>query len=113
MLEMTHDIRGNVLILRPAKRIDSSTAKSFEEQANALVDAGPKNVVIDFSAVDYISSAGLRVVLTTAKRAKSAGGALTLSGVSSNVKEVFDVSGFATIFGMHDTDEQAIAALKS
>lgn len=111
MIEMSHEQRNGALILRPKKRIDSSTAKSFEEQANAQVDAHPGNVVIDFSELDYISSAGLRVVLTTAKRAKAAGGALTLSGVRDNVREVFDVSGFAAIFGMHDTVDAAIASL--
>ncbi len=51
------------------------------------------------------------MVLTTAKRAKTAGGALTLSGVRDNVREVFDVSGFAAIFGMHDTVDAALASL--
>lgn len=111
MIEMTHEHRSGALILRPKKRIDSSTAKSFEEQANALVDAGPGNVIIDFSELDYISSAGLRVVLTTAKRVKAVGGGLTLCGVRDNVREVFDVSGFASIFGMHDSVDAALAAL--
>src|SRR3546814_20668267 len=73
MIEMTHTQQGGALVLCPKKRIDSSNAKSFDEQATALVDATPGNVVIDFSALDYISSAGLRVVLTTAKRVKAAG----------------------------------------
>lgn len=112
MIEMTHEQRSGALILRPKKRIDSSTAKSFEEKANALVDsAGASNVIIDFSELDYISSAGLRVVLTTAKRVKAAGGALTLCGVRANVREVFDVSGFASIFGMHESVDDALAAL--
>jgi anti-anti-sigma factor len=111
MIDMTHEQRDGALVLGPKKRIDSSTAKSFEEQANALVDAHPGNVVIDFSELDYISSAGLRVVLTTAKRVKAAGGEMTLSGVRDNVREVFDVSGFASIFGMHDSVDAAIAAL--
>jgi anti-anti-sigma factor len=111
MIEMTHEERNGALILRPKKRIDSSTAKSFEEKANALVDSGPGNVIVDFSELDYISSAGLRVVLTTAKRVKAAGGALTLCGVRDNVREVFDVSGFASIFGMHDSVDEALAAL--
>jgi anti-anti-sigma factor len=111
MIEMTHEQRPGALILCPRKRIDSSNAKSFEEKANALVDANPGNVVIDFSELDYISSAGLRVVLTTAKRVKAAGGELTLSGVRDNVREVFDVSGFASIFGMHDTLDAAMASL--
>lgn len=111
MIEMTHEIRDGALILRPTKRIDSSTAKSFEEQASALVEAGPKKVIIDLSGLDYISSAGLRVVLTTAKRVKAEGGGLTLSGVQNNVKDVFEVSGFASIFGMHASVEDALAAL--
>lgn len=112
MTEITHEVRDGALILQPKKRIDSSTAKSFEEQANALVDGGPKKVIIDLSGLDYISSAGLRVVLTTAKRVKAAGGALTLCGVSNNVKDVFEVSGFASIFGMHAGVEEALAALR-
>jgi len=111
MTEMTHEIRDGALILQPKKRIDSSTAKSFEEQTNALVDAGPKKVVIDFSGLDYISSAGLRVVLTTAKRVKAAGGGLTLCGVHDSVKDVLEVSGFASIFGTHADIAGAIAAL--
>jgi anti-anti-sigma factor len=111
MIEMAHEQRNGGLILKPKKRIDSTNAKSFEEQANALLDAGPKKVVVDFSELDYISSAGLRVVLTTAKRAKAAGGGLTLCGVHDNVKEVVEVSGFGSIFGMHDSVDQALASL--
>jgi stage II sporulation protein AA (anti-sigma F factor antagonist) len=111
LIEMTNEVRGDALILKPAKRIDSSNAKAFEDAANAAIDAGPKKVVIDFSGLDYISSAGLRVVLTTAKRAKSAGGGLALCGVHGNVKEVFDVSGFASVLGMHSSVEEAIASL--
>ena len=50
-------------------------------------------------------------MLTTAKRVKAEGGALTLCGVQSNVKDVFEVSGFASIFGMHASVEEALAAL--
>ena len=111
MIEMSHEIRNGALILKPKKRIDSSTAKAFEDQAAALVEKGANKVVVDFSELDYISSAGLRVLLTTAKKVKAAGGALTLSGVHDDVKEVLDVSGFASIFGMHDTVEAALASI--
>ncbi len=111
MIEMSHEIRNGALILRPKKRIDSSTAKAFEDQAIALVDKGSNKVVVDFSELDYISSAGLRVLLTTAKKVKAAGGALTLCGVHDNVKEVLDVSGFASIFGMHGSVNEALASI--
>jgi len=108
---LNHEIRGGALILKPSRRIDSSSAKAFEDDANALVDAGPKKVVVDASDLDYISSAGLRVILTTAKKAKAAGGGLTIACAKANVKEVLTVSGFDAIFGLHDSVDAARASL--
>jgi anti-anti-sigma factor len=108
---LNHEVIGGALILKPSRRIDSSSAKAFEDDANALVDAGPKLVVVDASDLDYISSAGLRVILTTAKKAKAGGGGLTIACAKANVKEVLSVSGFDNIFGLHDSVELAIAAL--
>ena len=111
MTNLNHEIIGSALILKPSRRIDSSSAKGFEDDANALVEAGPKLVVVDASDLDYISSAGLRVILTTAKKAKSAGGGLTIACAKNNVKEVLAVSGFDNIFGLHDSVAQAISSL--
>ena len=71
MTNLNHETIDGSLVLKPSRRIDSSSAKAFEDEASALVDAGPKKVVIDASDLDYISSAGLRVILTTAKKAKA------------------------------------------
>lgn len=111
MTSLNHDVVSGVLVLKPVRRIDSSSAKAFEDDAAALLEAGPKKVVIDASDLDYISSAGLRVILTTAKKAKSAGGGLTIACARNNVKEVLAVSGFDNIFGLHDSVAQAIASL--
>lgn len=111
MSNLNHDVTDGVLVLKPARRIDSSSAKSFEDDAAALLDGGPKKVVIDATDLDYISSAGLRVILTTAKKAKAAGGGLTIACARNNVKEVLAVSGFDNIFGLHDSVAQAIASL--
>lgn len=111
MTNLTHQVINGSLVLRPSRRIDSSSAKAFEEEAIALVEAGPKKVVIDASDLDYISSAGLRVILTTAKKAKAAGGGLTIACAGANVKEVLTVSGFDSIFGLHDSVDVARASL--
>jgi anti-anti-sigma factor len=108
---LNHEIIDGSLILKPSRRIDSSSAKAFEDEASALVDAGPKKVVIDASDLDYISSAGLRVILTTAKKAKAAGGGLTIACARANVKEVLTVIGFDSIFGLHDSVDAARASL--
>ena len=69
MTSLNHETVNGALVLKPARRIDSSSAKAFEDDAAALLDKGPKKVVIDATDLDYISSAGLRVILTTAKKA--------------------------------------------
>ena len=109
--QLNHDVTGGCLILKPSRRIDSANAKAFEEDSFLLLDKGPVKVVIDSTELEYISSAGLRVILTTAKKAKAAGGGLTIACATVNVKEVLSVSGFDAIFGMHDSVESAFAAL--
>jgi anti-anti-sigma factor len=60
MLELHHQIYKGVLVLKPHKRIDQLTASSFEEQSAALLTQGHNKVAVDCSALEYISSAGLR-----------------------------------------------------
>lgn len=110
-MELTHEVSNGLRVVRPGSRIDSSTAGDFEARCAALIAEGPPKVVIDFSGVEYISSAGLRVLLVAAKSAKSRGGALTLCGLRGSVREVFEVSGFDTLLGAHDSVSEAAAAL--
>lgn len=110
-MELTHEVSNGLLVVRPGSRIDSSNAAAFEARCAALIAEGPPKVIIDFSGVDYISSAGLRVLLVAAKSAKSKGGALTLCGLRGNVHEVIEVSGFDTLLGVHDGVSEAAAAL--
>jgi anti-anti-sigma factor len=108
---MKHETRSGCLVLMPRNRIDSSNAKAFEDEAMKLVDGSAGKVILDLSDLSYISSAGLRVLLTTAKKAKAAGGGMTLANVRDSVGEVIKVSGFDTIFGLHASVDAAIASL--
>lgn len=76
-------------------RIDTTTAPSLEAVINGM-DAGVKELVLDLENVDYISSAGLRVLLTTQKKMSKVG-AFILTGVRGEVMEVFDMTGFSNI----------------
>ena len=66
--------------------------------------------MIDLTGVEYISSAGLRCFLVLHKRLKAVSGTLDLSGLQGMVKEVFNISGFATLFPVHPTLEKAVEA---
>jgi anti-anti-sigma factor len=111
-MELTHEISDGMLVVRPSSRVDSGSATSFEAQCAALIAEGPNRVIIDFSQVQYVSSAGLRAILVVAKKAKSLGGALTLCGLRGNVKEVMSVSGFDALLGAHEGVADAGAALR-
>jgi len=90
------DVQGSRLVSLQG-RIDSATASAFEQAVQDVFARPGARVLLDFSAVDYISSAGLRVVLMAAKRAKQAQGRLLLCGLPQHVREVFEISGFLKI----------------
>lgn len=78
-------------------RLDAATCAEVERALAAVFDAGSKGLVIDFTKLNYISSAGLRVLLSTAKKAKSSGGKLALFGLGEEVRQIFEISGFTSI----------------
>ena len=92
-------------------QINSANAAAIEAQVLALVDGGTKNLILDFAGLDYISSAGLRMVLVVAKRLKQAGGKLVIYGMQPHVREVFDISGFMAILNVVATRDDAVAQL--
>lgn len=109
-MECTCQKENGAMIIAVTGRMDVVTAQDFEQKSNAWTGSEEKRLVVDLSGVEYISSAGLRSFLLLGKRVKAAGGRLMLSGLQGMVREVFDMSGFATIFPIYDTREQAVEA---
>lgn len=107
-MEITEDKRGDLFILVLKGRLDSITSNKLEERFLALLDQGEKKVILDLSQLDYISSAGLRVLLMVSKRLRSANGKIVLSSMQDRVKEVFDIAGFSSIFTIFHSQEEAI-----
>ena len=89
--------------------LDSATAPEAQKSLDAVL-ASAKKVVLDFSQLDYISSAGLRVLLGAAKRLRSSGGTLGMFGLNQSVREVFEISGFATILPVYQSEAEALGA---
>lgn len=102
---------GDVLVVQLAGQINSANAAGVEADLMGHVEKGQSKIVLDLARLDYISSAGLRVVLMLAKRLKQGGGALLLCNIQPDVREVFDISGFLAILPVHDTREAALGSL--
>lgn len=88
--------------------LDTNTSPQAQEALDAMVAGGARTVVLDCTALDYISSAGLRVLLGTVKRLERDGGTLHLFGLNESVREVFDISGFSTILKVFGTEAEAL-----
>ncbi len=98
---------GSVLVLKPESRIDSQNAKDFEDGVLSRVD-NEKSILLDFSDVEYISSACLRTLLTLTKKIKEDGGEIAITSLTENVKQIFKVSGFDTILQLFEDKDEAI-----
>jgi anti-sigma B factor antagonist len=101
---------NNTKVVRFGPRLDSTNAAQLEV---ALSDAigSERSVVLDLSELEYISSAGLRVVLSIAKAANARSGRVTLSNAQEAVREVLVITGFDTMLGLHASATDAAAAL--
>jgi anti-anti-sigma factor len=93
-------------------RLDSVTSNILESSLQKLFEDQGILVAINFSELHYISSAGLRVVLMIAKRAKQAKGRLVLFGLQSHVKEIFEISGLLKILEVVNDQSEAQALIK-
>lgn len=100
---------GNVLVLKPESRIDSQNSADFEQGVLKLTE-NEKSILLDFSGVEYISSACLRTLLTLTKKIKEQGGNIAITSLSDNVKQIFKVSGFDSILQIFEDKEQALSS---
>jgi anti-anti-sigma factor len=97
-MQLEHRTERGIALVTPTGRIDTTTSPALEQHLGKLVDGGTRQVLIDFSGVEYISSAGLRVLLVLAKRLRSDRGLLVLCGLNAAVRQVFDLAGFLPLF---------------
>jgi len=89
-------------------RMDAVTAPELEKKVGGLINEGANCFIINLGDLVYMSSAGLRVILVLAKKLKPGNGKLLISDLTGVVKEVFDVSGFATILQIYETEDEAL-----
>jgi len=101
----------NAVILSLKGRLDTVTSGNFEKELLNLVQAGETRLVLDFQELDYISSAGLRVLLKAAKELKGRNGRMAFCSVKDYIREIFELSGFVTFFSIHASREDSLKAL--
>lgn len=102
-METTANRGINMKIMVLKGRIDANVAPDIEQQIMTQITHGCYRLVVDLQDVSFISSAGLRVLLTALKETRRKGGDLRLAGLQARVREVFDLTGFNTVFKTYPT----------
>lgn len=98
-VKKTKDEQGfNVLAL--SGRLDTNTASLLEKEVDECFQASEFDVVVDLDQLDYVSSAGLRILLGAHKKCMAGGGTLRIRNLKNDVAEVFDITGFSSVLNV-------------
>ena len=102
---------SGTLIIQTEERVDSANAQAFYQELDSAIESDDRAVVMDMQRLAYISSAGLRVILQTARKLQQQNAKFAICSLSGTVREVFEISGFDRVIDIHSSQEDAIAAV--
>lgn len=113
MVELSSEQSGSVTIVMVSGSIDAITAAEVVEFLDEKLGAGNYKLVMDFSKVEYVSSAGLRVLLGTMKTTRSNDGDLRLASIADDVYDVLEMAGFTGILKIFDSRDEAVQSFEA
>lgn len=107
-MKIIRETVGDVLVVNPEGRLDANSSETFEKLVVEAMDDGVERILFDLSALVYISSCGLRVILLTAQRLQKGPGRMALCHLSEHVSEVFKLAGLTRILDIESSRELAL-----
>jgi anti-anti-sigma factor len=110
-MEIHDESIGDTSVVTAIGRLDGGASAAFADKIGGLVANPNPNLLIDFTGVDFVTSAGLRAVLLLVKKVKATGGSFALCGVQDSVREVLDIAGFTGMINIYPARAVALAAI--
>lgn len=110
-LELNTIVKDGITVIEFIGNLDTNTAPEAESVINIQLAEGVGKIILNLGKTNYVSSAGLRVFLATAKKMTASGGAVKLCSPNPVVREILDISGFSTILDVKETEDEALSAL--
>ena len=108
-MQISSETIDDVTVVRLEGNLDTNTSSEAHDYLNKAIDDGAEKVVVSLDKVDFVSSAGLRILLATGKRLSGTGGSLRVCGLNETVNEVFEISGFSTILNVFPAETDALS----
>lgn len=110
-MQVSLEEKAGVTVMVASGRLDFAAAQSFQSQIESAIAAAAKGVVADLQSLEYVSSAGLRAFLVGAKASKTKGVGFAVCDLRPEVLEVFELTGFGKVVGIHADRDTAVAAM--
>ena len=108
LVSIQEEAEGDILILRMSGRLDAVSSPTAERKVFDYVNHGQHKLLLDFSGIDYLSSAGMRMLLSVTKKLKTLSGKLVLCSVTINVMDILKMSGFDHVLEITQTEEDGL-----
>ena len=112
VMEIREEKKENAMVFALSGRLDSSTSPTVENKILDAIDDGANDVILDFCDVDYISSAGIRVLVHCHKELEKKHGHIFLAAVPKPIENVLYITGFLPYFKVYEGQAQALDALR-
>ena len=110
-MEIEERTEGSAVVVSLNGRLDGVSGPDLEARIDAVVERGDVRLVLDCDQMDYVSSAGLRVLLIGARKCQQGGGKMAIAALKPECRSVMEMSGFLSIIECHETSEAALAAV--
>lgn len=95
-MEIIKTVDGGTTCLAVSGRLDTLTSGDLSKELDGVFAGNVGDIIFDFAALDYVSSAGLRVLLSTQKKVSEAGAEMKITGANEDIKEILDITGFTS-----------------
>lgn len=115
-MEITHRRMNRVDLVEVSGRVDAATSPQLKQQIEALFEEGRYRIVLNLAGLEYISSPGLRVLIEARKKAREwkitdlEGGDIRIANLPPKIKEVFDLTGFTSLFELYSDTVEAVGS---
>ncbi len=112
-MEVEVEEKGEIVVIRVGGRLDAASSPQLETKINEIVDKGHFKLVLNLSGVEYLSSAGMRLMLSVSKKLKHLEGKLVACSLSDEVDEVIKMAGFHKVIEFYPNEDESLTHLVS
>lgn len=105
-MEVQVEEKGDVIVISVQGRLDAASSPQLEKKINAIIESGHFKIILNLSGVDYLSSAGMRLMLSVSKKLKHLEGKIVACGLNDDVMDVIKMAGFHQVLELYATEEE-------